>query len=51
MTEMRRITISFDKDSEQAIEYVKENDKCSYSNAVRKLILLGAEAAKKERRS
>ena len=47
MTDMRRITISFDKDSERAIEHVRETDKCSYSQAVRKLILIGVEVSRK----
>lgn len=51
MTDMRRITISFDKDSERAIETVKEDKGCSYSEAVRMLILMGVEAAKMKSRS
>ena len=51
MTDMRRITISFDKESEKAVELVKEDSGCSYSEAVRKLIILGAEVAKTKSRS
>lgn len=51
MTDMRRITISFDEDSEKAVEQVKESKCCSYSEAVRTLIMMGVQMAKTESRS
>lgn len=49
MTEMRRITISFDKESEEAIEIVKTKAEKPISNseAVRRLILRGYQEMKK----
>lgn len=51
MTEMKRVTISFDAEAEKAVEAVRASgDKpCSYSEAVRRLILRGYQSlAKKE---
>lgn len=45
MTDMKRVTISFDEKSEQAVQYVQANaeKKISYNEAVRRLVLAGFE--------
>lgn len=48
MTDMKRITISFSKDAEKAVEAVRSasEKKISHSEAVRRLILRGFESWK-----
>lgn len=50
MTEMKRVTISFDTEAEKAVEAVRTSgDKpCSYSEAVRRLIIRGYQALSKK---
>lgn len=51
MTDMRRITISVPDDLDKAVlELRKQNEfvRCSYSEIVRKLLILGLSAAKAE---
>ena len=45
LTDMKRVTISFDEKSEQAVQYVQANaeKKISYNEAVRRLVLAGFE--------
>lgn len=51
MTDMKRITISFSKDAEMAVEAVRSSAEkpISHSEAVRRLILRGYEALKREK--
>ena len=46
MTDMKRVTISFDAEAEKAVEAVRASGEkpCSYSEAVRRLILRGYQA-------
>ena len=48
MTDMRRITISFDKEAENAVNELKEAKNCSLAKAVCELIKLGYQASKQE---
>lgn len=50
MTKMRRVTISFDKQTESAVETIRKQQPrpCSYSDAVRQLIVKGYEALREK---
>lgn len=52
MTDMKRITVSFDDDVDRKILELRKHDdyvKCSYSEIVRKLVKLGLAAENRNR--
>lgn len=52
MTNMKRITVSFPEDVDKSVYELRKKDefvRCSYSEIIRKLVIIGLEAESKKK--